>query len=235
MEDWLIRTKMLIGQQAAEKLGKARVAVFGIGGVGGYLCEALVRSGIGAFDLIDNDTISLSNINRQLIATVNTVGRYKTDVMKERMFEINPAVRVKVYHCFFLPGQEKDFPFGEYNYIVDAIDTVTAKIALAEAAQKAGVPIISSMGTGNKLDGGQFLISDIYQTKMCPLARVMRRELKKRGIKKLKVVYSEETPCCPNMQDAQAAQEKKAVPGSIAFVPPVAGLLMAGEVIRDLM
>ena len=162
MEDWLIRTKMLIGQQAAEKLGRARVAVFGIGGVGGYLCEALVRSGIGAFDLIDNDTISLSNINRQLIATVKTVGRYKTDVMRERMLEINPAVSVKVYHCFFLPGQEEDFPFGEYNYIVDAIDTVTAKIALAAAAQKAGVPIISSMGTGNKLDGGQFLISDIY-------------------------------------------------------------------------
>ena len=235
MEDWLIRTKMLIGQQAAEKLGRARVAVFGIGGVGGYLCEALVRSGIGAFDLIDNDTISLSNINRQLIATVKTVGRYKTDVMRERMLEINPAVSVKVYHCFFLPGQEEDFPFGEYNYIVDAIDTVTAKIALAAAAQKAGVPIISSMGTGNKLDGGQFLISDIYQTKMCPLARVMWRELKKRGIKKLKVVYSEETPCRPNMQDTQAVQEKKAVPGSIAFVPPAAGLLMAGEVIRDLM
>lgn len=217
------RTEMLLGAEAIERLSRARVAVFGIGGVGGYVCEALVRSGVGAFDLIDSDKVSLSNLNRQIIATRRTVGQYKTDVMRERMLAINPDADVRLHRCFFLPEHAKDFPFAEYDYIVDAVDTVTAKIELVMQAQANQVPIISSMGAGNKLDGSCFQVADLYQTKVCPLAKVMRRELKKRGIDKLKVVYSEEEP-----------QRRSSLPGSVAFVPSVAGLLIAGEVVKDL-
>ena len=191
------RTELLLGKEAMEKLKKSRVAVFGIGGVGGYVCEALVRSGVGAFDLIDDDKVCLTNLNRQIIATRRTVGKYKTDVMKERILEINPDADVRVHKCFFLPENAADFPFDEYDYVVDAVDTVTAKISLVMKAQEMDIPIISSMGAGNKLDGSQFRVADIYKTKVCPLAKVMRRELKKRGVKKLKVVYSEEIPTRP--------------------------------------
>ncbi len=217
------RTEMLLGAEAIERLSRARVAVFGIGGVGGYVCEALVRSGVGAFDLIDSDKVSLSNLNRQIIATRRTVGQYKTDVMRERMLAINPDADVRLHRCFFLPEHAKDFPFAEYDYIVDAVDTVTAKIELVMQAQANQVPIISSMGAGNKLDGSRFQVADLYQTKVCPLAKVMRRELKKRGVEKLKVVYSEEEPL-----------RRSSLPGSVAFVPSVAGLLIAGEVVKDL-
>lgn len=217
------RTEMLLGAEAIERLSRARVAVFGIGGVGGYVCEALVRSGVGAFDLIDSDKVSLSNLNRQIIATRRTVGQYKTDVMRERMLAINPDADVRLHRCFFLPEHAKDFPFAEYDYIVDAVDTVTAKVELVMQAQANQVPIISSMGAGNKLDGSRFQVADLYQTKVCPLAKVMRRELKKRGIDKLKVVYSEEEPL-----------RRSSLPGSVAFVPSVAGLLIAGEVVKDL-
>ncbi len=234
MADPFERTRRLLGGEAMDRLLKSRVAVFGIGGVGGYVCEALVRSGIGAFDLIDADTVSLSNLNRQIIALRDTVGRYKTEVMKERMHLINPDADVRIFNCFFLPGQEAEIPFAEYDYIVDAVDTVSAKIALVMEAKARNIPIISSMGAGNKLDGGQFQVADLYQTRVCPLARVMRRELKKRGVKDLKVVYSEEEPVY--MGEGQKFTEGgKAVPGSVAFVPSVAGLLIAGEVVRDLM
>lgn len=222
------RTELLLGKEAMEKLSAARVAVFGIGGVGGYVCEALVRSGVGAFDLIDNDKVCLTNLNRQIIATRKTIGRYKTEVMKERILEINPDADVTIHNCFFLPENAEAFPFAEYDYIVDAVDTVTAKIALVMKAQEINVPVISSMGAGNKLDGSQFKVADIYQTKMCPLAKVMRRELKKRGVKKLKVVYSEEEP------RRHEGTERGDIPGSVAFVPSVAGLLIAGEVVKDL-
>ena len=222
------RTELLLGKEAMEKLSHARVAVFGIGGVGGYVCEALVRSGVGAFDLVDNDKVCLTNLNRQIIATRKTIGRYKTEVMKERILEINPDADVIIHNCFFLPENAEDFPFTEYDYIVDAVDTVTAKIALIMKAQENAVPVISSMGAGNKLDGSQFRVADIYQTKMCPLAKVMRRELKKRGVKKLKVVYSEEEPI------RHEGTERGDVPGSVAFVPSVAGLIIAGEVVKDL-
>ena len=214
-----------------ERLSGCRVAVFGIGGVGGYVCEALARSGVGALDLIDNDRVCASNINRQIIATVKTVGRYKTDVMKERILDINPETAVNTYECFFLPENASDFPFREYDYVVDAIDTVTAKIELVMQCQRAGVPIMSSMGAGNKLDPTMFRVADIYKTSMDPLAKVMRHELKKRGVKKLKVVYSEEEPIRIDRRDA----EDPAVPGSTAFVPSVAGLIIAGEVVKDLI
>ena len=188
------RTQLLLGEDAMERLKNARVAVFGVGGVGGYVCEALVRSGVGTFDLIDDDKVCLTNINRQIIATRKTVGQYKAEVMKDRMLEINPDVKVNIYKCFFLPENADDFPFSEYDYVVDAVDTVTAKIELVMMCQEAGVPIISSMGAGNKIEASAFKVADIYKTKMCPLAKVMRRELKKRGVKKLKVVYSEEKP-----------------------------------------
>ena len=191
------RTELLFGKEAMEKLAHSRVAVFGIGGVGGYVCEALVRSGVGAFDLIDDDKVCLTNLNRQIIATRSTIGKYKTDVMMERMKDINPDVEVQVHKCFFLPENADSFPFADYDYVVDAVDTVTAKISLVMKAQEAGVPIISSMGAGNKLDASAFRVADIYKTKVCPLAKVMRRELKKRGVKKLKVVYSEEQPTRP--------------------------------------
>ena len=217
-----------------EHLAKCRVAVFGIGGVGGYVCEALARSGVGAFDLIDDDKVCESNINRQIIATGKTVGRYKTDVMQERILDINPNAEVNTYKCFFLPENASDFPFDKYDYVVDAIDTVTAKIELVMQCQKAGVPIISSMGAGNKLDPTKFRVADIYKTQMDPLAKVMRRELKKRGVKKLKVVYSEEEAIRPietgdNQDDGSTAPEterpgskRRATPGSTAFVPSVA-------------
>lgn len=226
------RTELLLGKEAMDRLSGSRVAVFGIGGVGGYVCEALVRSGIGAFDLIDHDKVCLTNLNRQIIATQKTIGRYKTEVMKERMLEINPEAEVREHRCFFLPENADEFPFEEYDYIVDAVDTVTAKIALVLKAQEKNVPIISSMGAGNKLDGSQFRVADIYKTNMCPLAKVMRRELKKRGVKRLKVVYSEEKPVMP-LED-MSGSERKAVPGSVAFVPSVAGLILAGEVVKDL-
>ena len=234
MSEIFERTELLLGKEAMQKLTKARVAVFGIGGVGGYVCEALVRSGVGAFDLIDADRVSLSNLNRQIIALRDTVGRYKTEVMKERMYLINPDADVRIFNCFFLPGGETEIPFEEYDYIVDAVDTVSAKIALVMAAKENQIPIISSMGAGNKLDGGQFLVADLSKTKVCPLARVMRRELKKRGIEHLKVVYSEEKPvCAKRMPDSP--ESRKVVPGSVAFVPSVAGLLLAGDVVRDLI
>lgn len=242
------RTELLLGKEAMEKLKNAKVAVFGIGGVGGYVCEALVRSGVGAFDLIDDDKVCLTNLNRQIIATRKTVGKYKTDVMKDRILEINPDARVEVHKCFFLPENADEFPFEEYDYIVDAVDTVTAKISLVMKAQEMNVPIISSMGAGNKLDASQFRVADIYKTKVCPLAKVMRRELKKRGVKKLKVVYSEEQPTRPveNMAiscrtdcicppgAAHKCTERRDIPGSVAFVPSVAGLIIAGEVVKDL-
>ena len=242
------RTELLFGKEALEKLAHSRVAVFGIGGVGGYVCEALVRSGVGAFDLIDDDKVCLTNLNRQIIATRSTIGKYKTDVMMERMKDINPDVEVQVHKCFFLPENADSFPFADYDYVVDAVDTVTAKISLVMKAQEAGVPIISSMGAGNKLDASAFRVADIYKTKVCPLAKVMRRELKKRGVKKLKVVYSEEQPTRP-LEDMgiscrtncicppgakHKCTERRDIPGSTAFVPSVAGLIIAGEVVKDL-
>ena len=242
------RTELLLGKEAMDKLANSRVAVFGIGGVGGYVCEALVRTGVGAFDLIDDDKVCLTNLNRQIIATRKTVGQYKTDVMKERMLEINPKVDVRVHKCFFLPENADEFPFEEYDYIVDAVDTVTAKISLVMKAQEMNIPIISSMGAGNKLDASKFQVADIYKTKVCPLAKVMRRELKKRGVKKLKVVYSEEQPTRP-VEDmsiscrthcicppgaAHKCTERRDIPGSVAFVPSVVGLIIAGEVVKDL-
>jgi tRNA A37 threonylcarbamoyladenosine dehydratase len=242
------RTELLVGKEAMERLEKSRVAVFGVGGVGGYVCEALVRSGVGAFDLIDDDKVCLTNLNRQIIATRKTVGKQKTEVMKERILEINPQADVRIHNCFFLPENADEFPFEEYDYIVDAVDTVTAKIALVMKAQEKHIPIISSMGAGNKLDASAFRVADIYKTKVCPLAKVMRRELKKRGVKKLKVVYSEELPITPledmaiscrtNCICPPGAQhkctERRAIPGSVAFVPSVAGLILAGEVVKDL-
>ena len=242
------RTELLLGKETMDKLANSRVAVFGIGGVGGYVCEALVRTGVGAFDLIDDDKVCLTNLNRQIIATRKTVGQYKADVMKERMLEINPKVDVRVHKCFFLPENAEEFPFEEYDYIVDAVDTVTAKISLVMKAQEMNIPIISSMGAGNKLDASKFQVADIYKTKVCPLAKVMRRELKKRGVKKLKVVYSEEQPTRP-IEDMSIScrthcicppgakhkcTERRNIPGSVAFVPSVVGLIIAGEVVKDL-
>lgn len=234
-----VRTEMLLGVETMKKLQKAHVAVFGIGGVGGYVVEALARSGVGNFDLIDNDTVALSNLNRQIIATHSALGKYKVDVMKERILDINPEANVKVHKCFYLPENADKFDFSNYTYIVDAIDTVTAKLELIVRAKKAGVPIISSMGTGNKLDPTRLEVTDIYKTEMCPLARVMRTELKKRGIQKLKVVYSKEPPIKvqkDNFHQITSVNSGriKDVPGSVAFVPSVAGLIIAGCVIQDI-
>lgn len=243
------RTELLFGKEAMDKLAGSKVAVFGIGGVGGYVCEALVRSNVGAFDLIDDDKVCLTNLNRQIIATRSTVGKYKTDVMRDRMLDINPNVEVEVHKCFFLPENADDFPWDSYDYVVDAVDTVTAKIALVMKCKEKNIPIISSMGAGNKLDGSQFKVADIYKTKVCPLAKVMRRELKKRGVKKLKVVYSEEIPTRPIEDMAISCRnncicppgaehkctERRDIPGSVAFVPSVAGLIIAGEVAKDLI
>lgn len=242
MENQFSRTELLLGTKAMEKLAGARVAVFGIGGVGGYTVEALVRSGIGEIDLIDSDTVSLTNLNRQIIATKSSIGKYKVDVMQDRIMDISPDVKVHVHKCFYLPETKDEFDFSQYDYVVDAVDTVTAKLQIVEEAEAAGVPVISSMGAGNKLDPTAFQVADIYKTSVCPLAKVMRRELKKRGIKRLKVVYSQELPVMPDPEllssyseeTSSTAPQKRSVPGSVAFVPSVAGLILAGEVIRDL-
>ena len=236
-QDAFSRTQMLLGSAAMDALARSRVAVFGVGGVGGYVCEALARSGVGAFELIDSDRVGLTNLNRQIIATLDAMGRYKVDAMAARMRSINPNVDVAVRRCFFLPENADTFDFASYDYVVDAVDTVAAKLAIIERAKACGVPVISAMGAGNKLDPGRFRVSDIEQTHTCPLARVMRRELKKRGIARVKVVWSDEAPRRP----VEAAGDRlggeprrRDVPGSTAFVPAVAGLMLAGEVVRDL-
>ena len=245
MTEQFSRTEIILGKEAMSKLGQSHVAVFGVGGVGGYVCEALARSGVGTFDLIDNDKVCLSNLNRQIIATHKTLGRYKTEVMKERILDINPNAEVYIHQCFFLPENADQFSFNDYDYVVDAVDTVTAKIELVMRAQENKIPIISSMGAGNKLDASRFRVADIYDTKVCPLAKVMRRELKKRNIEHLKVVYSEEMPVSPKTndmkentsardEDARSAS-RRSIPGSVAFVPSVAGLIIAGEVVKDLV
>lgn len=223
MKEQFERTSLLIGEEAINKLNNSKVLIFGVGGVGGYVAEALARTGVGSITIVDKDTVSESNINRQIIALHSTVGRDKVDVLKERMLDINPNLQVDARKCFFLPENAHEFDFSQYDYIVDAVDTVTAKLQIMVQAKEAGVPVISAMGAGNKVHPEMFEIADIYKTEMCPLAKVMRRELKNRGIKKLKVVYSKEKPVY-----------KGDVPGSIAFSPSVAGLLMASEVVRDL-
>ena len=242
------RTQLIYGKDAMDILYKAHVAVFGIGGVGGYVVEALARSGVSNFTLIDDDKVCLTNCNRQILATVNEVGKYKVDVMKQRILSINPSAKVETRQCFFLPSNQDEFDFTQYDYIVDAIDTVSAKIAIVLKAEENNIPVISSMGAGNKLDPTAFRVADIYQTKVCPLAKVMRRELKKAGIKSLKVVYSEEQPIRPIEDMAISCRQdcicppgtarkctvRRDIPGSTAFVPSVVGLIVAGEVIKDL-
>lgn len=238
MEGQFSRTQMLFGREGMEKLFSSRVAIFGIGGVGGYTVEALARSGIGALDLIDPDVVCSSNLNRQIIALHSTVGQYKVDAARGRILDINPDIRVNCFKTFFLPDTADQFCFGDYDYVVDAIDTVTGKLALAECAYRAGVPIISSMGAGNKVDAASFEVADIYETSVCPLAKVMRRELKKRNIPKLKVVYSKEKALTPIAEEGAADEKKEGrrqTPGSTAFVPSVAGLIIAGEVVRDIL
>ena len=217
-----------------ERYKNARVAVFGVGGVGSYVVEALARSGIGTLDLIDSDAVSLTNINRQIIATHSSIGRFKVDVARERVLDINPEAVVNTYHCFYLPDTADQFHFNSYDYVVDAIDTVTGKLELIMQANCCHTPVISSMGAGNKLDASAFEVADIYETSVCPLAKVMRRELKKRGIEKLKVVYSRETPLAPQMNQEQT-DGRRQIPGSMSYVPAAAGLILAGEVLRDLM
>ena len=225
------RTEMLFGKENVEKLKNKRVIVFGIGGVGGYVCEALARTGVGKIDLVDNDTVSESNINRQIIALHSTVGKYKTEVMRERMLDINPNIEVNIYNTFYTPDTSKQFDFSKYDYVVDAIDTVSGKIELVLQAQRSNTSIISSMGAGNKVNPCDFKVADIYKTSVCPLARVMRTELKKRGVKKLKVVYSEEYPVITS----ESTENGKRIPASCAFTPSVAGLIIASEVIKDLI
>ena len=235
MLEQFLRTEMLLGSEALTRLQSARVAVFGLGGVGGYVVEALARSGVGSLDLIDSDTVSVSNLNRQILATHSTVGMLKVDAARNRVLDINPACNVKTWPVFYTPDTADSFDFTQYDYIVDAIDTVTGKLALVERAKAAGTPIICCMGTGNKLDASAFQVADISKTAMCPLARVMRRELSKRGIRHLKVVYSQEEALTPTgWEEEAAALGKRQIPGSVAFVPGAAGLLLAGEVIRDL-
>lgn len=226
MDEQFSRTEMLLGKTAVERLNKSHIAVFGIGGVGGFVVEALVRSGVGNIDIIDSDKVALSNLNRQIIATHSSIGKYKVDVMKERILDINPDVQVNVKKCFFLPETKDEFDFSKYDYVVDAVDTVAAKIQLIVQAKEAGVPVISCMGAGNKLDATLFEVADISKTSVCPLARVVRQECKKRGIKDVKVVYSKEQPI---------KQTDREAPGSVAFVPSVAGLIIAGEVVKDLI
>ena len=233
MSEIFKRTEMLLGSDALNKLGASAVAVFGVGGVGGGVIEALARGGIGRIDLIDNDTVSESNINRQIIATTNTVGMLKTEAAKARILEINPNCAVNIFNIFILPENIDSFDFSAYDYVIDAIDTVSGKIAIIERCNKKNIPVISSMGTGNKLDPTRFEITDIYKTSVCPLARVMRTEMKKRGIKKLKVLYSKEEPLKPII--CETTEKGKVVPGSISFVPPVAGMIIGGEVIKDLI
>ena len=233
--DQFARTRLLLGEEAMERLSRSRVAVFGLGGVGGYAVEALARSGVGALDLIDHDRVSLSNLNRQILATHASLDRYKAEVAAERVESINPQCVVRIYKTFYLPGESTEFDFSQYDYVVDAIDTVTGKIGLILAAQGVGTPIISAMGAGNKLDPTAFRVADIYKTSVCPLARIMRKELKKRGVKKLKVVYSTEDPIRPQAAAGEAPPEgRRDIPGSTAFVPAAAGLIIAGEVIKDL-
>ena len=248
MQDQYSRTQMLLGKEAMDKLHRCRVAVFGIGGVGGYTVEALARSGVGALDLIDDDKVCLTNLNRQIVATRKTVGQYKVDVAEERIHDIDPNIRVTTYKTFFTPETQDQFDFTQYDYVVDAIDTVTGKIALVVKAKEAGVPIICAMGAGNKMDASAFRVADIYETSVCPLARVMRTQCRKRGIQHLKVVYSQEKPIRP-LEDASIScrnhcicppgttrkcTERRDIPGSTAFVPPVVGLIIAGEVVRDI-
>ena len=252
METQFSRTELLLGKENMEKLAAARVCIFGIGGVGGYAAEALARSGVGHLALVDNDVVAISNLNRQIIAMHQTLGRYKVDVMKERILSINPAAEVVVHKCFYLPETQAQFDFANYDYVVDAIDTVAGKISLVLQAEACGTPIISSMGAGNKLDPTAFRVADIYETSVCPLAKVMRKELKKRGVKKLKVVYSRELPLKArsgegtgslsaederNTEESpvSVASSRRSIPGSVAFVPSVAGLIIAGEVIKDLI
>lgn len=243
------RTELLLGKENMEKLRNSRVAVFGIGGVGGYTVEALARSNVGTLDLVDDDKVCITNINRQIFATRKTVGQYKIDVAKERILDINPDAIVNIYRTFYMPDTAAQFDFSAYDYVVDAIDTVTGKLELVSQAAKVGVPIISSMGAGNKMDPTAFEVSDIYQTSVCPLAKVMRRELKKRGIEKLKVVYSKEKPIVPKEDMAVSCRsncicppgtvrkctQRRQIPGSNAFVPSVVGLIIASEVIKDLI
>lgn len=229
------RTELLIGKENVAKLKKSKIAIFGIGGVGSFVVEALVRSGVQNFILIDDDKVSLTNLNRQIHATTKTIGKYKVDVMKKRILEINPEAKVETHIVFYKPEGKEKILDNSITYIVDAIDTVTAKIELVIKANELGVPIISSMGTGNKLDANRFEITDIYKTSVCPLAKVMRQELKKRNVKKLKVLYSKELPIKPRTQDKEEISSKRQIPGSIAFVPPVAGMLIAGEVIKEII
>ena len=234
MNEQFSRTELLLGEQALRRLSRARVAVFGVGGVGGYVTEALARAGVGALDLIDSDTVALSNLNRQIIALHSTLGQYKVDVAKARVLDINPDCEVRAYRMFYLPETADDFDFTCYDYVVDAIDTVKGKLELVMRAQQTNTPIISSMGAGNKLDPTAFRVADIYKTSVCPLARVMRYECRKRGIRRLKVVYSQE----PALSPAQAAEDgspRRSIPGSVSFVPSAAGLVLAGEVIKDLI
>jgi tRNA A37 threonylcarbamoyladenosine dehydratase len=242
------RTELLFGKEVMEKFSKSRVAVFGIGGVGGYTVEALARSGIGTLDLIDDDKVCLTNVNRQIFATRSTVGKYKVDVAKERVADINPDAVVNTYKTFYLPETADQFNFADYDYVVDAIDTVTGKLEIIEQAKKAGVPVISSMGAGNKLNAAAFEVADIYETSICPLAKTMRHELRKRGIESLKVVYSKEKPRVPIEDMAISCRahcicppgavrkctQRRAIPGSTAFVPSVVGLIIAGEVLKDI-
>ena len=235
MKDELLRTAMLLGEEAVDRLQKARVAIFGIGGVGGYTLEALARAGVGALDLIDNDTVSRSNINRQILATQSTVGLPKVEVGKSRVLDINPDCVVRTWQVFYTPETADQFDFTQYDYIVDAIDTVTGKLQLIQRAYECGTPVISCMGTGNKLDAAAFEVSDISKTTMCPLARIMRKELGKRGIKHLKVVYSKEEALSPTGWEEEAKMlGKRQIPGSVSFVPGAAGLILAGEVIKDI-
>ena len=235
MHEQFFRTQMLLGTPALERLQKARVAVFGLGGVGGYTVEALARSGIGQLDLIDSDSVSISNLNRQILATHSTVGMQKVEAARKRVLDINPDCIVRTHAVFYTPETADQFDFAEYDYIVDAIDTVTGKLQLVERAYAAGTPIICCMGTGNKLDPAGFEVADISKTSMCPLARVMRKELAKRGIKHLKVVYSKEEAMTPTgWEEEAAAIGKRQIPGSVAFVPGTAGLILAGEVIKDI-
>ena len=224
MEDFYSRTMLLLGEEGVNKLKNKSVIIFGIGGVGGFVTEALARSGVGHLDLVDSDKVSESNINRQIIALRSTIGRYKTEVMKERIMDINPEAEVNIHNCFYLPETASEFDFSKYDYVVDAVDTVTAKISLVLEAERCNVPIISSMGAGNKLDPTRFQVADIYKTSVCPLAKIMRKELRARGIKSLKCVYSTEEPAV-----------KTTPPGSIAFVPSAMGLIVAGEVVKDLV
>ena len=232
MSDIFARTQMLLGKSGMEKLKNAHVAVFGVGGVGGYVIEALVRSGVGKIDIFDNDKVSITNLNRQIIALQDSVGEYKVDVMKKRAQNINPQIEINAYNCFYMSDNADEYDLSKYSYIIDAIDTVSSKLELIVRSNMVSVPIISCMGAGNKLDATRFEVTDIYKTSVCPLARTMRRELKNRGIKKLKVVYSKEEPIKTGVIKEGT---QKAIPGSVAFVPSVAGLICAGEVIKDLI